>query len=139
MRDEHARHVRHHRDRREILDRVIRQRLEERQSGRQHAAVGEEERVAVRRRLRDRRRGDPAARAAAVVDDDGLLPEIGETFLEDAAEDVGPAAGRRRNEHPDRLRGVLLRESRGRESDRRKGGCEDGAGHPYHDLNYFRE
>jgi hypothetical protein len=92
--DEYAGHVRHHRDRREIPDRVVRQLAKKRQPRREHATVREKQRVTVGRRASDRCRGYPPARAAAVIDDDGLVPQLGESLFENAPEDVGAAAGR---------------------------------------------
>jgi hypothetical protein len=64
-----------------------------------------QERVAVGRGLGDDLRAEVAARAGAVLDDDLLAEPHRELRREDAADDVGGAAGRERDDHRDDLVG----------------------------------
>jgi hypothetical protein len=59
---------------------------------------------------------DGAAGAGLVLDDHRLPPRFGEALPDDAAEDVGAAAGRERDDQVDRLVGVGLRRCRSGEA-----------------------
>jgi hypothetical protein len=105
MDDEHDRLRHAGRDRREILDRVVRELAEE--LHRPHRRAVEEDRVPVRGLLRD----VLSANRAAVVDDD-LTAERGcEALRGDPREDVRRAAGFGGDDTND-LRRVLLRGGR---------------------------
>ena len=102
------------RDRREVLDRIERRRLERRVGG--EGRRGEKKRVAIRRRLGRRLGTDVAGGAGLVVGDDRGFPAPGELRAEHARQDVGAGAGRIRHDHVHRPAGVgLLRpgEARG--------------------------
>ena len=81
------------RNRREILEGVVGKfRIQERIGG--VAAGHDDQRVAVGRRGHQRLRGDHAARARPVFDDDGLAPLPGDHIAQRARQDIDPAAGR---------------------------------------------
>ncbi len=65
--------------------------------------------VAVRRALCDGVGTDGATRAAAVVDDEGLLQGLAQPLGHDAPHEVYGAAGRVGNHHAHRLGGISLR------------------------------
>ena len=69
----------------------------------------DQDRVAVGLRLRDHRRADRAAGAAAVVDDDRLAERGGERIGDDAPEDVDRRAGAERDDRADGSGRPLLR------------------------------
>ena len=70
--------------------------------------LGQERRVAVRRRGLDDFAREDAGGAGAVVDDDLRAERLGQPRAEDAREPVGGAARRRRDDEADRL-GRLVR------------------------------
>jgi len=80
------------RDRREIVHRIERRRLQRRVGG--ERGRGEEQRVAVGRRLGGEVGTDVARGAGLVVGDDRRLPAIGELRPEHARQDIGAGAGR---------------------------------------------
>jgi hypothetical protein len=72
------------------------------------------QRVTVGLRARDRRSADRATAAATVVDDQSL-PELPPERLEhDTGDNVDRAAGRKRDDHADRLGGPALRATNAR-------------------------
>jgi hypothetical protein len=82
------------------------------------------DRVAVGRRGGDLLRGDVAAGAGAVLDDDGLPDVLGELLRNDARRRVGAAAGREAHGERDRMgREILLRVER-RRGERREQECD---------------
>ena len=93
---------------------------------RHHAHVGEEQRVAVGRRLLGGLRRDVAAAAAAVVDDDRLLQRLGNLRGDRPDHHVGAAAGRKRHQERDRARRIAVglrgRDRCGREPSRDRAG-----------------
>jgi len=77
------------------------------------AHIPEQERIAIRRGGRCRFDADPAGRARPVFDDD-LLPQFfAELRLKDAPDEIGRAAGSKRNDHAHGARriGIRLREN----------------------------
>src|SRR5262249_9098315 len=71
--------------------------------------AGDEERVAVRRTLRDDIGADGAARACAIVDDDLLAERIPDGFAEKPADDVvWASAGRKRDDEAHWSGGIVL-------------------------------
>ena len=77
---------------------------------RQRRAQQQQQRVAVRRRLADGVGRDVAARAGPGLDHHRLLQAGGHLLRNRAADDVERPAGRRRHDHPDRLRRIGLRD-----------------------------
>ena len=67
------------------------------------------DRIAVRRGLRDEFRCNLAARAAAILDDHLLADRFTQLLRDDAPDDVGAAAGRKPNQHANRLGRIRLR------------------------------
>jgi hypothetical protein len=90
------------RDRRHVLHRIeVHLRIEDRVD-RHQAHVGEEQRVAVRRRRLGRLRRDVAAAARRVVDDDGRLHVVGGLLRDRPDHRVGAATGREGDQQRDR-------------------------------------
>ncbi len=116
--------VRHARDRREVLDRIVAGILRHRGNHRQRAGVAVEQRVAVGLGGGERPRPDRAAGAGAVVDDHALSHRALDLLREEACQHVGLAAGRRGHDHLDQpLRiGALRRRDRGGDRRRSEGG-----------------
>ena len=102
---QHVRHPGHHRDRRQVLERVEWHLRIERRIDRLRADRAHQQRVAVGRRLRDEVGAEVAAGTRLVVDDEGLAERLAELRRERARQDVGGAAGRERHDDADRLRG----------------------------------
>src|SRR5262249_7327574 len=76
---------------------------------------GSQERVTVRRRLRDLNRSERRVGARTIFDHHRLAERLAHLLGDDPRQDVGGAAGRKRHDDPDRtVREVLLRR-RGRE------------------------
>src|SRR4029077_2036188 len=71
---------------------------------------GEQQRVAIRRALRRDIGADGAARAAADLDHDRLVPHLRELDRHDASVDVGRSTRRKGDDHPDGLGRVTLGE-----------------------------
>src|SRR5262249_44515118 len=82
--------------------------------GRVSGVGGDEDGVAVRRGPRHVLRGEEAARARLVVDDDRLLRVHGHLLSERARELVRGAPGSERHHEGDGLGGIVLREGGGR-------------------------
>ena len=109
------------RDRNEIRDRIVGQRLEGIGIGDERGRGREQEGVAVGRRARRRLRADRVAGARPVLDDDLLAERARQPVAEQPADDVGRAAGGLRDDELDRLRGPALRVGAGgREQQRQK-------------------
>ncbi len=117
--DRDQRHRSHPRDTGEVLHRVELDRLVD--GACDGVAVGRQhQRVAVGRALGDR---GGSRQTRPVLDDDLLLPQVGELVGEDAGEPVGDAAGGERNHDAHDLVGVGLRRGAG------DSGCQ-GSQHP---------
>src|SRR5438045_1186916 len=82
------------------------------------------QRVAVGVRARDRRSADRAAAAATVLDDQRLSELPAERLEHDAGDNVDRAAGRKRDDHADRLGGPALRPTHGRQRGRYGGSAD---------------
>ena len=107
----HRQHIgRQHsqRNRREIAQRIVRQLRVHARIDRQRRQA-HQQRVAVGRRLGDDVVADDGAGAGAVIDHHLLAELLGEFLRDDAADDVGAAARRRRHDQPDRAVRVILR------------------------------
>ena len=85
------------RDRREVADRIVRHLGIEARIDRVGRHRRDEERVAVRRGLRDHVGAEIAARAAPVLDHELLAEEFTELVRHDPADDVGRTASRERH------------------------------------------
>ena len=94
------RQVRDHRDRREVLHRVVAELLVERRIDAHRRARRHQQRVAIGRRLDDRVDADLLARAGTVLDHEGLAELLFEHLRAHPRQDVGGA--RRRERHDDR-------------------------------------
>jgi hypothetical protein len=114
MRKQHERPARHVDDRREVVDRVVRQLRIERRRMREACIRPEEQRVTVGRRLRHEVRADGAGSASAVLDEDRLPPQFLQLGGHDAAVDVRRAAGWEGHDHAHRLRWISLSPGEGR-------------------------
>ena len=113
VRREHQ-HVRHHHDqadRLHVLQRVVGE-LDEVRRDRLRGVRGDEQRMAIGRRLGGDICGDGVRGAGAVLDDERLLQAVGELVGEHARDDVGAAAGRSADHDAHRLGRVRLRERR---------------------------
>src|SRR3954465_13360966 len=93
MHDEEIRHIHHHRDRREIADRVVRQILVRACNYRIADARGEQG-VTIRGRFGYEIAGYRAARARPVLDDHLLVYVLTELLREEARRDIHAARGR---------------------------------------------
>jgi hypothetical protein len=99
--DEHVGRVDELRDRDEILERIVRQVLEQRRVDGDRRR-GEEQRVAVGRRPRRHAHAGVASGARPVVDDDGLAQRSMQRGRENVGDDVGRPARRERHDQGDR-------------------------------------
>ena len=104
-------------DEREVLPEIVGHLSHDERVDHHGARGAEDERVAVGRGARGRRRADAAARAVAVERHHRLSDDGGEVLGVQPADDVGRPAGGERHDHLDRLGRILLR----RES---RAGCE---------------
>jgi hypothetical protein len=104
--EEDRRHHQRGRDRRQVLERIVRQRLQAGQDG-DGGVAGPEQRVTVGRRLGDAVGADGAGVAGDVLDHDRLAPRLGELVGEQTRGDVGGAARREADDELDRLVGPL--------------------------------
>ena len=130
MRDKHIVRVHQQRYRREIFQRVVRQRFVEAgiDNDRRTRQI---KRVAVRRRLRHHFGADIAAGAGPVVDDDLLVPRLGEFLSDQARHQINAAAGSKGDDEADRAGGVGLRIHDGRAGNRKQKYCNS-AKHAIH-------
>src|SRR5947207_484519 len=97
-----------HGDGGEVLDGVVRQ-LAHGGVGAVRADVAHHQRVAVRGSARDRLRGDGAAAARGIFDDDGLVHRAAELVRDRAADQIQAAARLRGNDDLHRLERIGLR------------------------------
>ena len=81
-----------HRDRRAVTDEI--QAIVQRSADDACRGERQEQRVAVRGRAQDHLGRDDAARAGAILDDDGLAKSLGQPIADQPREDVGCAARR---------------------------------------------
>src|SRR5205809_317178 len=96
MNDEHIRHLRNERNRREVLHRIERKPAIQRHVNRVSTYSTHQDGVTVRRGLGDRIRADIAACTGAVVDDYRLIPALAEVLPDRPRDDVeGSAWGKR--------------------------------------------
>jgi len=83
--------------------------------------IGEQDRVAVGGRGRDRLRRDQAARTGTICDDDLLAESLRQTLGVEPGENVDGRARGQRNDHRDHPGGILLlRCGRGADGHRRR-------------------
>ena len=107
MHGEHRRRDADLRDRREILHRIVRHLGVEAGIDRVGRDRRDQQRVAVRRGLRDLVGADIAARADLVLDEELLAEQFRELGGEDAPDDVGRPAGRERHHDANGPVGIL--------------------------------
>ena len=121
MHREHIGAGAHDADRRERLDRIVGQLVEPRID--RVRDRDDQDGVAVGRRVRRKLGADDAAGAGAVVDDHLLAEPLAHLRGDGAADDVVAAAGRERDDQPDRPVGIIrLRRGRGRQRNQQSGG-----------------
>ncbi len=101
------------RDRRERAQRIVGRVLLQERHLHHRGIGGDEERVAVGRRLDHRVRGDRAVGAELVLHHEGLSHRLAERVGEDAGDDVGRSARGKVQQDAHRLRRVLLRHRTG--------------------------
>src|SRR5262249_5508870 len=117
-------------DWRKILGGIVGNVLVERRIGKESTG-GKEQRGPIGIGARNRDGAEIAARARAVLDDDGLLERLPERRLQDAGDHIGRSRGTERNDDPDRLAGAELGRNRrrrepGQNQDNRAGEPEEG-------------
>ena len=100
--DQDVRRAADHRDRREVLDRVV-GKLAHRRIGAVRADVADHQRVAVGRGARGGERCDDAAAAALVLDDDRLAEHLAQPLGDGARDEIDAAARLHRRDDLDRL------------------------------------
>ncbi len=105
---QHVGHARHAGDRREVAFQIELGIVEERGVDRIHCG-DKQQRVAVRRRRRDRFAGEIAGGAGPVLDDHRLAESAGYELSDQAGDNVGRAAGRESENQPDRAARIGLR------------------------------
>jgi hypothetical protein len=104
-----------HADRLEVLLAVVGQRLVERDVDRERAHVGEQQRVAVGRRLGRLVDADRATGAADILDDELLTERLAHALAQHAGQSIGRPAGGERDDHRDGLGRIGLRHGDGRQ------------------------
>ena len=130
-------HIGEQRDRGEILHAVERHVGDERVVHRVHAHRVEQDRVAVRRRARDRAGADVARAAGAVLDDDRLAHRLMQMQRHDARQNVGRAARRPWHQQRDLAARIGLRKGRrgGERGKRGERGTAGDVGHGCRDCS----
>jgi hypothetical protein len=124
--DQHVRRAANHRNRREVLDGVVRQ-LAHGRIGSVRSDVPHHQRVTIGRGARGRERADDAA-AALVFDDDGLSQRCREPLGNRARHEIDAAARLHRRDDPERFaRPCLLRHSMRSEGEKPNGDRMDNA------------
>jgi hypothetical protein len=95
-------------DRLEVLDRIELQVGIERRVDRVGAGVPHHQLIAVGRRVLDRHRGDIAAGARPVLDDEGVAGIFCHPLRSEPHDDVGTATRRERHHDGDRAGGIVV-------------------------------
>ena len=116
-------------DRREIVDRIVGQRLVEVLVHHQRGVDRHQQRVAVRRGFRHLLRPDHGVAAGPVVDDHRLAPVLVHPLRQQPCGDIGRSAGRERHDDVDRAMGIVFRSilrGRGRERPTAQRGAQRG-------------
>ena len=119
-----------HADRREIIQDMV-WKVVDRTVDNVGSPEAEAKRVAIGWRARDPTDSDAAGRAADIFNDDGLAKGGLHPLGQHAADDVGRAAGGKRNHQRDRLCGIGLRRCGGDPD----GDTDSGEKHPTHFAN----
>ena len=114
LHEQHVRRVHQLRDRREVLDRIVGQVLEQAGIHRDRGR-GEQQRMAVRIGARHQRHAGVAAAAGAIVDDHALAERLRQRLGQDARDDVGRPAGRERHDQRDGAGRIVRLGGRGRQ------------------------
>jgi hypothetical protein len=133
---QNERRVRQQRQRRKIDQRLVGQALIERDIDRHGRRRRHQERVAVRRGLLHRDRGDDGAGAGLVLDQKGFAEPLLELAGDHARQQIGAAARRKRIDDGDRPGRIILTDSFGKAGggqDKDRGGEGDRSGEP-HDV-----
>ena len=107
--DQYHRRRGDHRNRGEILQRVVVEFAVDRRVDRDFRRAREHQRVPVRRRAHHRFGADRTSSAGAVVDDYLLPQKLGEFLREHSAHVVGAASGGEWHDQPNRLDRISLR------------------------------
>ena len=115
--DQHHRLIDRDRDRPKVADRIVVELLRKVLGHRDRRRRGEQQRVAVWRRLRRHRGPDPLTGAGLVLDDQSLAEMLLHRLRRDSRRGVEAGAGADRHDHPDRA---------GSDSLRRPGRCVGG-------------
>ncbi|MNN56675.1 hypothetical protein D3C81_1716210 [compost metagenome] len=123
--DQHVGHHGQQRDRGEVLDGVVVQVLVQRGVDR-HAIGHDQDGVAVRLGARHAGRADVAARARAVLHDEGCVELLAHGLAQGAGDAVHGAAGREGHDPFDRTVGIAVRQRGGRAAQHRE--RQEGAG-----------
>ena len=97
-----------HRDRREILQRIVRQLFIDGGVDRDRSGLAEQQRVAVGLGFVDEIGADDRTGTAAVLDHDRLPDRLADPFGNDARDRVGAAAGGVGHDQPNRVRGIFV-------------------------------
>src|SRR6185369_8206732 len=107
--DDNERNETEQRDRREILQRIVRKFAIEIRIDHKRAARGNEERVSVGRRFDDGFDANDAVRACAIVDNKRLAHHVAEFLADDASDDIRRLTRRKRDDDTHGLCWVCLR------------------------------
>ena len=105
---QHQREASHACHSREVLHRIVAHVPHQERSGRKRGISRHQQRVAVRRRARDVKRGQRPVRARAILDDDGLLERDAERLGDHAANRVTGTAGAEHGDEGDRLAWIVV-------------------------------
>jgi hypothetical protein len=124
------------RDRHQVLDRIVGEIVVDADIDRHGRAGGEQDGMAIRRRLCDKAGADGGAGARPVVDHERLAQPLLQPPPEQPGHGFGPAAWRIGDHEQDGSRGIFLRGKR-RRQERRRDGERQGA-QPHRFLGLFR-
>ena len=122
MHDQHVREIDRHAYRRDVRLRIVADILHGVGIDRQHADIGEQDRVTVGRRAQGLAGRDVAAGARLVVDQHRQTVALGQLLRQDAGHDIAAAAGREADNQAELLRWKRLRPAcRWQQSGRQRG------------------
>ncbi len=124
----HIGELRRHRDLDDVAPHVERKVVLHQRRNDLAAKAANQERVAIRRRAHDLAHADEAIAARLVLDDDGGAEPVLQKLRDQAAHDVGDAAGRERDHELDRPAGIALLRERRQCEERGRKACNNMAG-----------